>query len=345
MSPLSRREFITRAPLAAAGALALARTGFGASQTGDVIVEIAHGRLRGLRENGVSIFKGIPYGGRVSGDLRFLAPAPLAPWPGIRDALRLGHPAYQGSNSTYGLNEPAPDEECLALNVWTPATDNGKRPVVFYNHGGGYTNGSGGSVAQDGANLARLFDVVVVQTNHRLGLLGYLYLDEVAGEEYAGSGIRGVLDIVEGLKWVHENIARFGGNPDNVMICGESGGGAKTSCLYALPAAVPYFNKASIESGPGVRMAEVEVAAETTRLLLKQLQIDPANWRKLLDLPAADLLAAQVMLKMMAGMAAEKRTIGIGAARLGNSARWSTAGYFRLIPLILSRRRYPAPSP
>jgi para-nitrobenzyl esterase len=316
MSPLSRREFITRVPLAAAGAMALGHAGYCFSQTADVIVEIAHGKLRGLRENGVNIFKGIPYAGRISGGRRFLAPAPLAPWPGIRDALRLGHPSIQNPHSTYGLNEPEPDEECLVLNVWTPANDNSKRPVMFYNHGGGYTGGSGGSVAQDGANLARLFDVVVVQTNHRLGLLGYLYLDKVAGEEYAGSGNRGVLDIVEGLKWVRENIARFGGDPDNVMIFGESGGGAKTSCLYALPAAAPYFNKASIESGPGVRMAEAEVAAETTWMLLKALGIDAKGWRKLLDLPAADLLAAQGMLQM-AARTETKTTIGIGSAQLG----------------------------
>ena len=149
---------------------------------------------------------------------------------------------------------------------------------------------------QDGANLARNFDVVVVQTNHRLGLLGFLFLDDIAGPEYAGSGNQGLLDIVAGLKWVHQNIAAFGGDPDNVMIFGESGGGAKTSCLYAMPEAAPYFNKASIESGPGVRMNTREMAAQTTAWVLKELNIEPKDWRKLLEVPAAELLRVQFSL-------------------------------------------------
>ena len=126
----------------------------------------------------------------------------------------------------------------------------------------------------------RNFDVVVVQTNHRLGLLGFLYLDELAGAEYAGSGNQGLLDIVAALEWVHKHISVFGGDPNNVMIFGESGGGAKTSCLYAMPAAAPYFNKASIESGPGVRMLTREVAAETTALVLQAVNIAPSEWQK-----------------------------------------------------------------
>ncbi len=144
--------------------------------------------------------------------------------------------------------------------------------------------------------LPRNFDVVVVQTNHRLGLLGFLYLDEIAGPDYAGSGNMGMLDIADGLKWVNQNIAQFGGDPNNVMIFGESGGGAKTSCLYAMPAAAPYFNKASIESGPGVRMTTKETAAETTAMLLKELNISAKDWKKLLDIPALDLLAMQAKL-------------------------------------------------
>jgi para-nitrobenzyl esterase len=153
--------------------------------------------------------------------------------------------------------------------------------------------GSGGKADQDGANLARNFDVVVVQTNHRLGLLGFLFLDDLAGPDYAGSGNQGLLDIAAALEWVNRNIAVFGGDPDNVMIFGESGGGAKTSCLYAMPEAAPYFNKASIESGPGVRMFTREMASQTTSWLLKELDIAPADWRKLLEVPAAVLLRLQ----------------------------------------------------
>ena len=201
----------------------------------------------------------------------------------------LGAPAIQPPRR----NEPEPAEDCLFLNIWTPANDNQKRPVMFYNHGGGFVIGSGGSALQDGANLARNFDVVVVQTNHRLGLLGFLYLDELAGSDYAGSGNQGILDIAAALAWVNQNISVFGGDPNNVMIFGESGGGAKTSCLYAMPEAAPYFNKASIESGPGVRMYTREMAAETTARVLGELDIAPKDWRRLLDVPAADLLRVQ----------------------------------------------------
>jgi len=296
MEPISRRQFINRMAIASAS-VAFTNLGFFAStslgnQAGVeeyVDVEIAYGRLRGMRNDGVNIFKGVPYAGKVSGDRRFRRPAPLEPWAGVRDALELGPPAIQSPRR----GEPDPAENCLFLNIWTPANDNQKRPVMFYNHGGGYVIGSGGSGGQDGANLARNFNVVVVETNHRLGLLGFLYLDDIAGPEYQGSGNMGVLDITAGLMWVYENIAEFGGDPDNVMIFGESGGGGKTSCLYAMPEAAPYFNKASIESGPGVRMLRQDMAAETTRMVLDKLDISLDNWQELLEVPAADLLDIQ----------------------------------------------------
>ena len=284
-------------------------------------IEISHGKIRGIRTEGVNIFKGIPYAGRISGDRRFRRPAPLEPWKGIRDAIRLGTPAMQSPKTVYGIDEPQPGEDCLFLNVWTPANDNKKRPVMFYNHGGGFSTGSGGSAGQDGANLARYFDVVVVETNHRLNIFGYLYLGDVAGEDYKTSGNNGMLDIVDGLKWVNQNIAEFGGNPDNVMIWGESGGGAKTSCLYAMPSAAEYFNKASIESGPGVMMTPVETAIETTRLLFKELNISPKDWRKLLELPADKLFDIQPQLmKAAAALAAQNsssKVRGIGASGTG----------------------------
>ena len=252
-------------------------------------VEITHGKIRGAREEGVNIFKGVPYAGSVSGSRRFQRPGELAPWRGVREALELGAPAIQPPRQ----NEPEPAEECLFLNIWTPANDQQKRPVMFYNHGGGFVVGSGGTQGQDGANLARHFDVVVVETNHRLGLLGFLFLDDLAGPGYEGSGNQGLLDITAALKWVNENIAAFGGDPDNVMIFGESGGGAKTSCLYAMPEAAPFFNKASIESGPGVRMLTREMAAQTTAWVFKELGLAPADWRKLLEVPAGELLRLQ----------------------------------------------------
>src|SRR6478736_1668826 len=266
MKPINRRQFVTRLSLTATAAVVLPTLGFSKSGYFEetdmpeefVEAQTVYGKIKGQRIDGANIFKGVPYGGRISGDRRFRRPAPLESWTGTRDALQLGAPAIQPPRR----GEPDPSEDCLFLNVWTPANDNKKRPVMFYSHGGGYVGGSGGAGGQDGANLARNFDVVVVQTNHRLGLFGFLYLDELGGKDYEGSGNMGVLDITEGLKWVNKNIAAFGGDPNNVMIFGESGGGGKTSTLYALPEAAPYFNKASIESGPGVYMLTKEMAKE-----------------------------------------------------------------------------------
>ncbi|WP_332368390.1 carboxylesterase family protein [Spirosoma telluris] len=207
MNRIDRRTFLGNLSLVTAAVVA-PRYGFSSIAKADEFVEVntTHGRIKGMRNEGVSVFKGIPYAGRISGDRRFRRPAPLEPWTGVRDALQFGAPAIQAPRR----NEPAPAEDCLFLNVWTPASDNRKRPVMFYSHGGGFVIGSGASASQDGSNLARNFDVVVVETNHRLGLLGFLYLDELAGSDYAGSGNMGMLDIVDGLKWVHDNIAQFG---------------------------------------------------------------------------------------------------------------------------------------
>lgn len=315
MNSFNRRQFISKISTATAATLVLPNFGFSSTYLIGfqneiqefVEVEIAHGKLRGARIEGVNIFKGVPYAGKISGDRRFRRPAPLEPWTGIQEALKLGAPAIQNPRR----GEPAPAEDCLFLNVWTPANDNKKRPVMFYSHGGGYVSGSGGSGGQDGANLARNFDVVVVETNHRLGLLGFLYLDEIAGPDYAGSGNMGVLDITAGLKWVSENITEFGGDPNNVMIFGESGGGGKTSSIYAMPEAAPYFNKASIESGPGVRMLTKEMAAQTTAMIFKELNISPNNWQKILEVPATDLLAVQSKIPFTPPFQEETKTGGI----------------------------------
>ena len=203
MSSISRNKFLTQISLSAAAAIAfpkivILRLVFREYTIVEeyVEVEITHGKIRGIRNDGVNIFKGIPYAGKISGDRRFRRPAPWNPGAGIREALQLGAPAIQSPRR----NEPPPAEDCLFLNVWTPANDNRKRPVMFYNHGGGFVIGSGGSAGQDGSNLARNFDVVVVETNHRLGLLGFLYLDEIAGSDYAGSGNMGILDISRRIK-------------------------------------------------------------------------------------------------------------------------------------------------
>ncbi|MDO6414720.1 carboxylesterase family protein [Sphingomonas sp. BIUV-7] len=279
----SRRTILGGA--AALGWGALASKAF--AKDANPVVMTAQGRLRGMIERGAQAFRGVPYGGSVSGpDRRFRAPPPPPAWTGVRDATQYGAPAIQAGGFP---GEPAAAEDCLFLNIWTPAADGARRPVMFYSHGGGFTVGSGNRPSQNGANLARLYDVVVVESNHRLGVMGYLYLGQLLGPEYQGN--QGLLDLVAALTWVNENIAAFGGDPHNVMIFGESGGGGKTAALYAMPAAAPLFHKASIESpvGPGDRAPEeaTEIAREAMRALGLT---DP---RKLLELPAEQLLRFQ----------------------------------------------------
>ena len=258
-------------------------------------VEINSGRIRGGHSRGALAFKGIPYAGSVSGANRFKAPPPVTPWTGVRDATVLGPPAMQSPGTTYGEHEPPFSEDCLVLNVWTPAVNDGrKRPVMFYCHGGGFTTGSGGQSIQDGAHLAAAYDVVVVASNHRLGLFGYLYLGELGGEEYASSGNQGILDIVAALAWVKENIATFGGDPGNVMLFGESGGGFKTSALMAMPAAHGLFHKAGIQSGPKLRAIPKDIATETARRLLAALGMGPRDLQRLTTVSAQNLLEIQL---------------------------------------------------
>lgn len=251
------------------------------------IATAAQGKLRGVAQNGVLVFKGVPYGGSVSGPRhRFRAPPPPESWTGVRDATKLGLGSPQPGG---GFPGEAHGEDCLVLNVWTPALDGAKRPVMVYQHGGGFVAGSGGAPWQDGGALARDNDVVVVQSNHRLGAMGYLYLGQLLGPEYQGN--QGLQDLVAALQWVNTNIAAFGGDPDNVMIFGESGGGGKTACLYDMPTAAPFFNKASIESAIGPGRTTPDQATEVARSLMKRMGLtDP---RALLTAPIDQLMKAQ----------------------------------------------------
>ena len=216
---LNRRKFLTDssiglAAIAATSAISSSRLAWAQPSTEETVeVKTAYGGLRGKRHGDLITFKGIPYAGAVSGRNRFKAAPPLQPWTGVRDAFTPGPPAFQPNKPSFGHDEPFPSEDCLVLNIWTPAADRRRRPVMFYNHGGGFVIGSGSTWYQDGSNLSREYDVVVVANNHRLGLLGYLFLADLAGEEYATSGNQGILDIAAALKWVHENIEAFGGDP------------------------------------------------------------------------------------------------------------------------------------
>jgi para-nitrobenzyl esterase len=225
------------------------------------------------------------------------------PWTDIRDATSFGPRAPQLEsvlgNALEEFGEPlgeAAGEDCLRLNVWTPSADDAHRPVLVYLHGGGWVMGSGAAPAYNGANLARRGDIVVVTINHRLGVFGFLHLEDVAGESYKGSGNAALLDIVAALQWVRANIARFGGDPARVTLAGQSGGGWKTSTLMALPAARALFQQAIIMSGPMLHAADRGRANRLTRATLDYLGISAADVAALHELPAEKILTAQAAL-------------------------------------------------
>ena len=288
-----------------------------------VVVETNSGKIRGIEENGVKVFKGVPYAAPPEEDGRFAPPGKLEPWTGVRDAFEFGDRAMQDDNAFAlppamlklfaGRELPPMSENCLVLNVWTPAVNDGrKRPVMFWCHGGAFIAGSGDSPWYEGNNLCRKGDVVVVTINHRLGAFGYLHLAELGGEEFASSGNVGMLDIVAALEWLRDNIAAFGGDAGNVTIFGESGGGAKVSVLMAMPAAHGLFHKAIIQSGPAVEMASRDNANETARQLLGELNLSSDRVRELRRIPALEIARAQAaVLKKVSMMSfANRRRVG-----------------------------------
>jgi len=271
-----------------------------------VIAETSFGKIRGVDNNGIKIFKGIPYGASSTGSNRFMPPVEPADWSDVRDVLGYGHSAPQrdpaappppaGAPTISGENLPAEGEDCLVLNVWTPAVGfagNGgpKRPVMFWCHGGGFATGSGSSPDNDGTNLARRGDVVVVTINHRLNVLGFANLSEFSAD-FADSGDVGMLDIVQALKWVRSNISQFGGDPNTVTIFGQSGGGRKVETLLAMPSAKGLFHRAIIESGAAVKVVDRNVAVRNSEQLLAKLGIDRKNVRALQKLPVEKIMAA-----------------------------------------------------
>jgi para-nitrobenzyl esterase len=298
-SQIDRRAFLNRTALAA-GALMGAHA-FAAPATGDSsgpIVETTAGKIRGTIEGKVSAFRGVPYGASTADAGRFMPPEKPQPWTGVKDTIELGHRSPQAASglipevAAVDVNEPS-GEDCLVLNVWTPSATSGhKRPVMVWLHGGGFTSGSGGFKIYDGVNLAGKHDVVVVTVNHRLNAFGYLYLADLGGAKYAHASNVGMLDIVAALRWVHDNISNFGGDPANVTIFGQSGGGAKVSTLLAMPGAKGLFHRAVIESGASLRGIPREAANKSTAAFLAKVGLKPNQIDQLQSLPVDRIVKA-----------------------------------------------------
>jgi len=284
------------------------------SSVSKTLVEIESGKIRGFERRGIFAFKGVPYGASTSGSNRFMAPVKAIPWMGVRNALQYGRACFQARSDSQhfdfdGKNFARADEDafllhrgrcirvagedCLRLNVWTPEINGpGRRPVMVFMHGGNYDGGFDNDLlSYDGENLARN-DVVVVTHNHRLNVFGYLNLSEIGGEKYADSANVGLLDLVRCLQWVHDNIGSFGGDPGNVTIFGQSGGGGKVVCLMAMPGAKGLFHRAVIQSGPFLRALTSDYSARVAAGTMKELGLGKGSVDQLQQIPVDRLSSA-----------------------------------------------------
>jgi len=273
------------------------RTGTDTLEKAGAVVDTQYGKVRGGIKDGIHFFKGMRYGADSSGENRFMAPKPPASWTGIQDAIEFGPRAPQETepNATLAwrswIRDTRPDsEDCLRINVFTPAVSDGKkRPVMVYIHGGAFATGSGSTSGIDGTNLAKRGDVVVVTVNHRLNIFGYLHLG--TSGPFADADNAGMLDLVEALRWVRDNIAAFGGDAGCVTIFGQSGGGSKVSMLMAMPSAHGLFHRVIAQS-PGTlqRAFEPDFAEGMTARLFKALGVDRNNPAALQELSMAELM-------------------------------------------------------
>ncbi len=268
-----------------------------AQATGQPLAETAQGKVRGLLQaNGVTAFKGMRYATAT----RFMPPTTPPGWTGIKDMFDYGDQSPQARTSLAHAGT-AMSDDCLRINVWTPGLDGGRRPVMLWFHGGGFEAGSGSASLYDGTRMARRGDVVVATINHRLNVFGHCYLGGVLGDEFAQSGNAGYLDLIAAMKWVRTNIASFGGDPNNVMIYGQSGGGRKVSLCYAGREAQGLFHKGVVQSGSHLKVQTPERANGLTEALLTELGIAKADARKLQTIDIETLSTAQRKVIAAAG--------------------------------------------
>ena len=259
-------------------------------------VATRYGQIAGRQEEDIAVFRGIPYAAPPLADLRWRAPREPEAWDGVREAHEFG----PGSMQTFmpgiellGAWEQPVDENCLTLNVWTPGVDDAKRPVMVWIHGGGFAAGSGTTPIYDGQHLSRRGDVVVVTINYRLGALGYFYNPALTDGDDAHSGNYGMRDQVAALRWVRDNIAGFGGDPNNVTIFGESAGGMSVGVLLGAAEAEGLFHRAIPQSGACHHSLPSDIATEVGRRFCAVLEVNPDDAETLRGIPAQDVLDAQ----------------------------------------------------
>jgi para-nitrobenzyl esterase len=315
---INRRAFLSRGSLAAGfllgGTLPKIHAAAKADSAGSVASTTA-GKIRGTMQDKVYAFKGVPYGASTEGAGRFLPPAKPQPWTGVRDAFELGPASPQTPSNLIPesmAQQPKTDangtEDCLHLNVWSPGLT-GKRPVMVWFHGGGYSAGSANWAMYNGGNLAAKQDVVVVTVNHRLNVFGYLYLAELGGERFRQASNVGMLDTIAALEWVRDNIAAFGGDAGNVTIFGQSGGGGKVSTLMAMPAAKSLFHRAIAMSGSAAKGEPRDRATKGAEAFMAKLGLKPNQVDELQKMPQAQLLGAMRELRLQLTPVVDGRTL------------------------------------